>query len=501
MKKPVLLIILDGWGYSEMKEKNPIAEADTPCFDKLWQESPRSLLYASGEHVGLPEGQMGNSEVGHLTIGAGKTIDTDLVRISKAALNHEFTTNPAFVTLFNHIKEYESTLHIKGLLGPGGIHSHSDHLYAFLKAAKEFGITKIAIHAFTDGRDTDRESAHQYLDELQGVLDDLGIGFIATASGRFYAMDRDNNWDRLKKFEEAIFEGKGKVTKSKPSEVLKNLYDEGIFDEHIEPIVFLDENDKSYQINENDGVFFFNFRADRARMLSQRIAEKKKALNLCFVTMTEYDPKLECLVAFSPLTIETTLANEVSKAGLKQAHIAETEKFAHATYFLNGGRNEPYDNEKHVLIESRKDIDTYDKAPEMRCYEIARETVKFIDENETDFIFVNFANPDMVGHTANFEATRKAIEHTDSALLEVITEVKKKDGIAIITADHGNAELAEENGKKHTAHTTNLVPAILFNAENYSLKDGSLKDIAPTILDLLNLPKPKQMEGETLLKK
>lgn len=500
-RKPVILIVLDGWGVSDTKEHNAIAMANTPYYDMAWNTYPHAVLDASEEKVGLPVGQMGNSEIGHMTIGAGTTINTDLVRIAKAIKNKEFDTNPAFTELFEHVKKYDSTLHIQGLVSPGGVHSHSEHLYAFLEAAKRAGITKVVIHAFTDGRDTPPQSAAAYLKELEDVIEKVGIGFIATAAGRFYAMDRDNNWDRLAKAEAAMFECKGKVCQlKKPSEVFEELYKEGILDEHVEPLVFLDDQGNGYPIKDNDGIFFFNFRSDRARMLSKRVIEQSEQKNLCFVTMTQYDNTFTCLVAFPPMSIETTLAAEISKAGLQQAHIAETEKYPHATYFLNGGKQEPHEGEQHILVESRKDVPTHDLAPKMRAKEIADKAIEQIEQG-VDFIFINFANADMVGHTANQSAIIEAVQEVDTQLSRVAEAAKKQGGVLFITADHGNAELMIDpiTKEKHTAHTLNLVPAIITD-EAYTIKDnGTLADIAPTILALMHIPQPTAMTGTNLL--
>jgi len=507
-RKQVALIVLDGWGYREEKENNAIAEAKTPFFDHLWGEYPHSLLEASGLAVGLPEGQMGNSEVGHTTIGAGKIVYTDLVRISLAAKNGEFDTNTTFQKLFTHARENNSTLHLLGLLGPGGVHSHSEHLYEILNAAKRAGLKDVAIHAFTDGRDTPPQSAAGYLAELEGKIEEIGIGFISTMTGRYFAMDRDNNWDRLKKAEEAIFEGKGtNVGYQKASDVAKHLYVKEKTDEHFEPVLFLNEKGQVGNIKENDAVFFFNFRADRARMLSQKIMEygKSKAnptdakRNILFGTLTQYDKTFDCLVAFEPISIETTLAAEISNAGLTQAHVAETEKFAHATYFLNGGKEEPHNNEEHILVPSRKDVATHDLAPEMMAEEIANKTIEEINKG-TDFIFVNFANADMVGHTADKQAIIKGLEKVDTELKRVVEALKEKGGVAFITADHGNAEVNvdAETGKKHTAHTINPVPFIMTD-KNKVLKAGSLADIAPTVLKEMNIEVPKSMSGKVLI--
>ena len=454
--------------------------------------------------VGLPEGQMGNSEIGHTTIGAGKVIDTDLVRIAKAIKNDEFITNPTFVKLFNHVKKNNSTLHVKGLLGNGGVHAHSDHLFAFLRAAKRAGIEKIALHLYTDGRDTAPQSAGQFMEDLEKVLDEVGIGHIASASGRFYAMDRDNNWDRVKRAEDAIFEGKGILRQAqgkKPSEVIKELHKQGILDEHLEPIVFLDENGKAYKIEKNDGVFFFNFRADRARQISKKVLERAKKDNLYFVTLTEYDSTFGNDVAFPVVNIETTLAKEISKAGLTQAHIAETEKFPHATYFLNGGVEKPYEGEEHILLDSRKDVATHDLAPEMRAEAIADKAVEQIKKG-TNFIFINFANPDMVGHTANVPAIVTAVETVDRELGKVLKALHERGGQAFVTADHGNAEVNfdKEKGVKHTSNTINPVPAILTNQEQALKSGGTLVDITPTVLEILGIKQPASMTGKSLLK-
>jgi 2,3-bisphosphoglycerate-independent phosphoglycerate mutase len=500
-RKPTVLIVLDGWGVRPEREHNAIAQAQTPFYDHLWETYPHAVLDASEEKVGLPTGQMGNSEIGHMTIGAGKIIATDLVRIAKSIKDKTWDQNPAFTTLFDHVKKHNSTLHVQGLLSPGGVHSHMDHLAAFLRTAKEAGIAQVVIHAFTDGRDTPPKSAASYLRQLEDIIEEVGLGFIATAAGRFYAMDRDNNWDRLEKVEDAIFECKGKVCHlKKPSAAFLELYEQGVLDEHAEPLVFLDAAGKAYPIKENDGVFFFNFRSDRARMLSKKMIERSKQHNLCFVTMTQYDQSFECLVAFPPIGIDTTLAAEVSAAKLKQAHVAETEKYAHATYFLNGGRPEPHEGEVHVLVESRKDVATHDLAPKMRAEGIADEVLQQISSG-TDFIFINFANADMVGHTANEPAIIEAVEEVDRQLKRVIEATIAAGGVALITADHGNAETTIDDltGEMHTAHTLNLVPGIITDTAYAMREAGTLADIAPTVLSLLGLQQPSSMTGENLI--
>ncbi|MFA5990716.1 MAG: 2,3-bisphosphoglycerate-independent phosphoglycerate mutase [Candidatus Doudnabacteria bacterium] len=505
-KQQIALIILDGWGHRESTRHNAIAEAKTPFYDELLATYPHTLINASEEHVGLPKGQIGNSEIGHMTMGSGRVINTDLVKISQALNAGEFKKNPAFAELFSHVKKYNSTLHIFGLVSPGGIHSHQEHLHGFLKSAKDEGINKIAIHAFTDGRDVAPKSGAEYLKNLEVLIEELGVGYIATISGRFFAMDRDKNWHRVTQAEDAIFHGKGKTIKNKkPSEIVSELYKEGVIDELLEPVVLLDDSGRDYKVQKNDGIFFFNFRADRARQLSEKVLERKTSHNLCFVTLTQYDKTFESLVAFPPNDAETTLAAEISQAGLAQSHIAETEKYPHVTYFFNAGREEPHKNERHILVESRRDIHTHDQAPEMRAREIADKAIERIEAGD-DFLVINFANADMVGHTANKPAIIIAVETVDRELKRVVEKLLSKNGAAIITADHGNAEVNvdELTGENHTAHTTSLVPFILANpgarSDSPILRpSGSLADIAPTILELLQIKKPVQMTGKSLL--
>jgi 2,3-bisphosphoglycerate-independent phosphoglycerate mutase len=496
MSKQTALIILDGWGYREEIEHNAIAQAQTPYFDYLWNTYPKTLLYAGEEHVGLPKGQFGNSEIGHTTIGAGTILDTDLVRIAKAIQDESFHTNKAFIDLCAHVKEHKSKLHVMGLIGTGGVHAHSDHLYAFLKMAQDQGIQECFIHIFTDGRDTGPYDAIHSLEELQNICDELQFGKIASVSGRFWSMDRDNNWDRLQRVEDTVFECKGNLCQLEPIEEIKRQHKEGKTDEHIEPFALIDA-----PLGQNDGVFVFNFRADRARMITSRLLERKQILNIKIVTLTEYQKYLDVDVAFPPQVIKTTLAQEVSNAGFKQAHIAETEKFPHATYFLNGGKEDPHEGEEHVLLDSRKDVQTHDEAPEMRAEAIADEAISRI-RSGVEFIFINFANPDMVGHTANVPALIKAIECVDTQLKRVCDALIEQGGVAVVTADHGNAEvnINHKTGEKHTAHTLNQVPCIITDSSFVIKKhEGSLQDLAPTILHILDIPKPDAMTGESLV--
>ncbi len=499
--RPFALIVLDGWGYSTDTTHNAIVRAKTPFYDSLLRNYPHGLLDASQERVGLPAGQMGNSEIGHMTIGAGTVIHTDLVKIANAIQSGNYAKNEAFQELFSHVRNHHSTLHVIGLLSAGGVHSHEDHLHAFLKAAKDYGIYKVAVHVFTDGRDVAPQSAAENIERLEMLLDELEIGYIASVSGRFYAMDRDKNYDRQLKAEAVLFgESAPVVTRGLASQTVRKLYAAGELDEHFKPMLFADRDGKTSFIAPHDGVFFFNFRADRAKQLALTISEHAEERDLCFVTMTKYDSEITALVAYPKSKIETTLAAEISKAGLHQAHIAETEKYAHATFFLNGGRKEPHSREVHILVESRKDVPTHDLAPKMRAEGITDKAIEQL-RNRIDFLFINFANADMVGHTANVPAIIESVEELDTQLQRVVEEVLRLGGAVFITADHGNAELNIDpvTGENHTAHTVNLVPAIITIPDIQIREGGSLADVAPTVLHLMGLSIPSAMTGESLV--
>jgi 2,3-bisphosphoglycerate-independent phosphoglycerate mutase len=513
--KQVVLIVLDGWGYRTDPKDNAVAAARKPNFDRLWSEYPHTLLEASGLAVGLPKGQMGNSEIGHMTIGAGKPIDTDLVRINKSIECGTLAENETLLALFAHVKDRNSTLHIQGLLSDGGVHSHFEHLFAILREAKAAGIERVAIHCFTDGRDTPPQSAVAYLKKLEETLEEVGIGFIATVSGRFYAMDRDSNWDRLEKVEKALFKCEGNVChlgNSSVSGFIENLYKEGKTDELLEPIVCHGADGTACAIEPHDAVFFYNFRPDRARMLSKKILERATTDDILYATMTSYGDEYKCPVAFPAMAIETTLAKEIAQAGLTQAHIAETEKFPHATYFLNGGVEKPYENEEHVLLASRKDVQTHDQAPKMRAEAIADAAIERIEQG-VNFLFINFANPDMVGHTANIPAIIEAVEETDAQMNRVVEALTSRGGTAIIIADHGNAEVNRDpiTSEKHTAHTTNPVPCIITSGSvtlrpadtscesTSDMVSGSLTDVTPTVFSLFGINQPATMTGTSLL--
>lgn len=500
-KKQIALIVLDGWGYREDKKDNAIANAHKPVFDNIWSKFPHTTLEAAGEAFGLPASQMGNSEMGHMTIGAGKILYQDLVRINKSIESGDFKKNKAFEALFEHVQKYDSTLHIAGLLSPGGVHSHMSHLFAFLEIAKDFGIKKIAIHVITDGRDTPPQSGANDLKELEEVIEKLGVGRIASISGRLYEMDRDKRWDRLALALEVAFDGVGTESKIRASDYLENLYKENTMDETLKPFVCVGENDYRDTLKENDGFFLFNFRADRMRMLTQKLLEKKEKDNLCIVTMTDYGDEYKTLIAYPPTKTEETLGKVISENGLTQAHIAETEKFAHATYFLNCGRETPYEKEEQILVPSPQGVLTYDLAPKMSASGVADCAIEQIKKG-IDFIFINFANADMVGHTGNVPAILIALEEVDRQLGRILEALDENSGIALVTADHGNAEINidQTTGIRHTSHTIDPVPLIITNTTK-SLHHGTLADIAPTIFEIMGIKKPESMTGESLINK
>mgnify|MGYP000975941562 CR=1 FL=1 len=503
------LIIMDGYGLSEDVKYNAIKKAYTPNLDSYFEKYPNTRLLCSGLAVGLPQGQMGNSEVGHMNIGAGRVVYQELTRITKEINEGDFFENSVLKEAMDNVKANNSQLHIMGLVSPGGVHSHSDHLYALLRMAKDNGIRKVVIHAFLDGRDTPPQSAAEYIEELEQKIREIGVGEIATVSGRYYAMDRDKRWDRVKKAYDAMVMGTGR-TADDPVSAVKTSYEEGINDEFVVPTV-IKRNDKAVAvIDKNDSVIFFNFRADRARQLSHAFTDKdftgfvreKGCFSTYFVTMTQYEDTLTNVhVAYPPEVYVNTLGEYVSKLGLKQLRIAETEKYAHVTFFFNGGVEEPNNGEDRALIPSPK-VATYDLQPEMSAHEVTDEVIKRIDGGKYNLIILNYANCDMVGHTGIFDAARKAVETVDECVGRVVEKVIATGGKALITADHGNAEMMwdESTNAPHTAHTTNPVPLIVIGEDDISLKDsGRLCDIAPTILDMMREPIPKEMTGQDLI--
>ncbi len=503
--KPVVLVVLDGWGIDTAHEHNGIHRAQTPNFDRLAQTYPYTTLKASGEAVGLPEGQMGNSEVGHMTIGAGMIQYQDLVRVSKDVQSGDFAHNPAINQAFSHAKTHRSQLHVIGLLSPGGVHAHEDHFIEVVRLPHASGLTRIICHPFLDGRDHSPVAGAPSLKKLEDVCL-ANDAKIASTAGRYWPMDRDKNWNRTDKGWNAIWHGKAEhvVTNQSPSEWVSEQYRAGHRDELMEPAVFCMAGEQPYTVQPNDAIIYTNYRTDRTRQLSQKITEHIDNMNLCFVTMTDYGQEIKSIVAYAPQDIEHTIASAVSKAGLKQSHLAETDKYAHATYFLNGGKYDKHEGEEHILVPSRQDVKTHDQAPEMKAKELCDETIKRLDID--DFIFLNWANPDMVGHTAVQEAIVTAVETVDRELGRLTDAVLQINGVMLVIADHGNAEqMVDIDGNPHTSHTSNPVPCILIGNEfsrlrsKNILRSGELQDIAPTILGLLSVDVPPSMTGKNLI--
>ena len=497
--KCLILIILDGFGIAEPTGGNAIAHADTPNLDRLRKEYPTCILQASGEAVGLPEGQMGNSEVGHLNIGAGRIVYQDLTRINKAISDETFFKNPVLRKAIEHAKTHSSCLHLIGLLSDGGVHSHITHLRALLEMASAAGV-RTQVHAFLDGRDVPPKSALEYISTVDDLIDGTAGRFrVGTVMGRYYAMDRDNRWDRIEKAYRALVSGNG-ISAESASDAAAEAYTRGETDEFVLPTVV----DDHIPIADNDSVIFFNFRPDRARQITRAFVDddfshfkRSKLDNLCFVCMTEYDATIDAPVAFAPEEIKNTLGEVLSKRGFTQLRIAETEKYAHVTFFFNGGIETPNPGEDRCLIQSPK-VATYDLLPEMSAYEVTDAVIERI--GSYDVIILNYANCDMVGHTGIFDAAVQAVETVDACVGRVIDAVLKVGGSAIITADHGNAEkIVAEDGTPHTAHTTNPVPLILVTDQVVGVRDGKLADIAPTILEMLGVPKPAEMTGESVV--
>lgn len=508
-KKPLMLIILDGWGYREAKEGNAILAARTPKLDHLIEEYPWCFLEASGEAVGLPEGQMGNSEVGHLNIGAGRIVYQDLTRINLSIRKGDFFKNPAFLSAISNAKANDSSLHLMGLVSYGGVHSYMTHIHSLIKLAQQEGLKKVYIHVFLDGRDVPPKAALKDITELDAFCKENGNAKIATISGRYYAMDRDKRWDRTKLAYDALTIGVAPYKTLDAETAVSEAYERGETDEFIKPTVITDSEGKPEAvIKDNDSVIFFNFRPDRARQLTWAFVNKdfenfprEKHPKVYYVCMAQYDETLDLPIAFPPEELENVLGEVLSKQGLTQLRIAETEKYAHVTFFLNGGQEKCYEGEDRCLIPSPK-IATYDLQPEMSAYEVTEEVIGRIRSGKYNVIVLNFANMDMVGHTGIFEAAVKAVETVDSCVGRIAVALKEAGGVAIITADHGNAEQMENSttGEPHTAHTSNPVKCIYFgNDEVKALKNGKLCDLAPTLLELLKIPKPEEMTGESLI--
>ena len=504
-KKPVALIIMDGFGYNPDSYGNAIMAAKTPNLDKYLKECPNTIIGASGLCVGLPDGQMGNSEVGHTNIGAGRIVYQMLVKISKSIEDGDFFQNPALVHSMENAKKNNSALHVMGLLSPGGVHSHMTHLYGIAEMAKKFGLEKVYVHAFLDGRDVPPSSAADYMQETVDKLNEIGAGKIATIAGRFYAMDRDNAWDRVEKAYSALVYGEG-VQETDPVQAIKNSYANEVTDEFMLPTVV----DKNGMIKENDSVIFMNFRPDRARQITRSFVDpdftgferKNGFFPVHFVCMAQYDatmPNVE--VAFPPEELTMTFGEYLAKCGKTQLRIAETQKYAHVTFFFNGGEEKQFEGEDRILIKS-PDVETFDMKPEMSAYEVTDAVLEAINSDKYDVIILNYANCDMVGHTGIFDAAVQAVEAVDTCVGKMVDAILAKGGVALITADHGNADkMYEADGSPFTAHTTNPVPFIAVGAGQRKVREegGVLADLSPTILKLMELPQPAEMTGSSLI--
>ncbi|MCC5910297.1 MAG: 2,3-bisphosphoglycerate-independent phosphoglycerate mutase [Clostridiaceae bacterium] len=511
MKSPVALIILDGFGIRDKKVGNAVLSAKLPNYNTIKNSYPYTEVKASGMAVGLPEGQMGNSEVGHLNIGAGRVVYQELTRISKAIIDGDFYENEKFLEVISQVKSKGNKLHLMGLVSDGGVHSHIKHLYALLEMAKKNNLTEVYVHCFLDGRDTPPQSAKEYMTQLEAKIEELGVGRIATVSGRYYAMDRDQRWERTKLAYDALVLGEGRLAQDAVGAV-EMAYSLDENDEFVMPTIIPNAEGSHDTINENDGIIFFNFRPDRARQLTRALVDKsfdgfergKGHFSLHYVTMTLYDKSIEGVnIAYEPQVLTNTLGEYIGKKGLTQFRIAETEKYAHVTYFFNGGIEIPNPGEDRKLVPSPQ-VATYDLKPEMSAEEVTEEMLKAIDEEKYDLIVLNYANPDMVGHTGKVESVIKALEKVDGCLGRVIDKLLEKGGKAIVTSDHGNSEelIDEITGGPVTAHSTNPVPLILVGRGSVELrKEGKLADIAPTLLELMDLEQPEEMTGNSLILK
>lgn len=507
--KPLLLIVLDGWGHSDNPDHNAIAAANTPTWDRIWQQYPHTLLSASGEDVGLPAGQMGNSEVGHLHMGAGRLVPQDLLRINNAVADKSFFTNPTLTSAIDTLIKQNKALHILGLLSPGGVHSHEDHILAVVELATQRGLKNIYIHALLDGRDTPPQSAQASLDKLQAKINDLKCGQIASIIGRYYAMDRDKRWDRCQQAYDVLTSGEAEYHAINAAAALEMAYNRGESDEFVKPTAIHPEHQPAITVQDGDGIIFMNFRADRARQLTlaftdpdfQGFTRHQQPKLSCFVTLTQYSAEMRADVAFPTIDVKNTFGEYIAEQGYQQLRIAETEKYAHVTYFFNGGNEDTFPHENRILVPSPK-VSTYDLKPQMSSSELTNQLIEAIKSERYDAIICNYAPPDMVGHTGNYEATIQAIENIDQCLQQIIQVQQQMGGEILITADHGNAEhmFDPQTGQPHTAHTTEPVPLIYIGREaEIEHQGGTLQDIAPTMLYLMGLQPPEDMTGKSLI--
>jgi 2,3-bisphosphoglycerate-independent phosphoglycerate mutase len=507
--RPVILMILDGWGYSEKVEWNAVLAANTPVWDRLWNDHPHSLIRASGAEVGLPSEQMGNSEVGHLNIGAGRVVYQEITRVTRAVKTGSFFTNATLTDAVDKAINDHKAVHILGLLSPGGVHSHEEHIHAMAKLAVERGASQVYLHAFLDGRDTPPKSAAESITKMEQIFTELGRGQIASIIGRFYAMDRDHRWPRVKAAYDLITQGKAEFSATDGSSALEMAYARDESDEFVQATAITAADGSLIRVDEGDVMIFMNYRSDRARQITRPFIEedfdafeREYAPRLgSFVSLTEYSSSYDVPVAFPPERLKNVFGEYISSLGMHQLRIAETEKYAHVTFFFNGGREEPFEWEDRILINSPR-VATYDMQPEMSAPELTDRLIEAIESDKYDTIICNFANPDMVGHTGNIEATVKALEALDLCLGRIEVALGKTDGAMLITADHGNAEKMrdDDTGQTHTAHTTNPVPLIYVGKHDILLESGgTLADLAPTMLELMGLDKPIEMNGHSLI--
>ena len=509
--KLTMLMILDGFGDNSNKEGNAVKQANTPNIDKLMKKYASTDIYTSGSYVGLPDEQMGNSEVGHTNIGAGRIVYQELTRITKSIEDGDFFSNQELIAAIDNCKKNNSKLHILGLVSDGGVHSHDRHLYGLLELAKRRDFENVYVHCFLDGRDTPPASAENYIAKLQEKMNEKGVGKIASISGRFYSMDRDKRWQRVQKSYNAMVNGEG-IKSSNVIKAIEDSYQKEVFDEFVEPTVICNNGEPIATIGKNDSVICFNFRPDRAREITRTLVdtdfnefETKKDLNLYYVCFTSYDETMPNVhIAFKKEPLTNTFGEYISKNGYTQLRIAETEKYAHVTFFFNGGEEKQFEGEDRILIPSPK-VETYDQKPEMSAYEVTEKVLDAISNDRFDNIILNFANPDMVGHTGSLPAAIKAVETVDECVGKIVKLIEEKEANLIITADHGNCEqmIDYKTGEPHTAHTTNPVPIIVINGKNkIKLREGGiLADLAPTMLDMMGLEKPAEMSGSSLIVK